>query len=239
LFSESAFGRFSFCATVLKTFNSLLTLGATLTLLAGCAPGSLLVDVSKAAWSGTTSGSALDAINTPLNPRYRYLRVELTGKAPALMVLGYLDPHPLGEIEVWYSSSGETLKLQNGRVVGAAGLSVTWLRVTYPQVPLAWASVTDAGFNFSRVRDELPGYRFDIVDHVVVKPLAQAPFKGQDGANRWFSESYLSASGESLPSALFGVTQCQGKSSVVYSFQCLSTELCLTIQPWPPEKACS
>jgi hypothetical protein len=226
-----------------KTFNStrgaLISLGVTAVLLAGCAPGSLLVDISKAAWSGTTSGSAQDASTTPLNPLYRYLRVELAGNAPALMVLGYLDPHPLGDIEVWYGSGGETLKLQNGRVVGSAGLSVTWLRVTYPQVPPAWASVPAEGVKFSRVRDELPGYRASVPDQVLLKPLAQTPAAVQAGANVWFSESYANAQGESLPAALFGVNQCQAKSAVVYSRQCLSTALCLTIQAWPPEKACS
>jgi hypothetical protein len=208
-------------------------------LLSGCAPGSLLVDISRAAWSGATSAGALDAIITPLNPRYRYLRVELADKAPALMVLGYLDAHPLGEIEVWYSSSGEMLKLQNGRVVGATGLAVTWLRVRYPQDPPAWESVPAAGFKFSRVRDELPGYHSAIMEHTLLQPLEQAPTTTQSSARQWFSESYSNAIGQSLPTSFFGLGQCQGKSTVVYSRQCLSAALCLTIQPWPPEKDCS
>ena len=219
--------------------GALLALGTAGIFLSGCAPGSLLVDISKAAWSGSLDGSAQDAIPTPLNPLYRYLRVELIGKAPALMVLGYLDPHPLGDIEVWYGSGGETLKLQNGRLVGSAGLSVAWLRVAYQQVPPGWASVPADGAKFSRVRDELPGYRAAVLDQVLLKPLDQPAVSGQTGANVWFSESYSNAQGETLPVALFGVNQCHAKSAVVYSHQCLSSDLCLTIQAWPAEKACS
>lgn len=207
--------------------------------LSACAPRSLLVDVGKAAWSGTiSSGSGVAAMDAPLNPNYRYLRVQLMDKPPALLVLGYLDPHPQGEIEVWYASGGETLKLQNGRIVGATGLAVNWLRLSNPMAPPDWQNVTAAGATFSRVRDESPGYRFDIHDKVLVTALAQAPV-AQASAQRWFSETYSSSHSESLPMAFFGVNLCPGKSLVVYSRQCLSAQLCLTLQPWPPQKDCA
>jgi hypothetical protein len=242
-FKKGAHGRFVFGTTFLKFFlrieASLLALGFVFVALTGCASGSLLVDISKASWLSTSGSSAQEPANTQFNPRYRYLRVELAGKAPAFMVLGYLDAHPLGDIEVWYSSKGETLKLQNGRVVGAAGLSVTWLRVANPQVPPAWDSISGAGVGFSRFRDELPGYHSAVLEQVFIKQLVQAPVATQTNVLQWFSESYSNMNGKTLPSSFYGLGQCGKKSVVVYSRQCLSTELCLTIQPWPPEKDCS
>jgi hypothetical protein len=239
---KGALGRFSFVKSVLNKFiysqSRHLALGVMLLWLSGCAPGSLLVEVGKAAWSGTMSGgNGVAAMDAPLNPNYRYLRVQLMDKPPALLVLGYLDPHPLGEIEVWYASGGETLKLQNGRIIGANGLEVNWLRLSYLMAPPDWQTVPPSGAEFSRVRDESPGYRFGIQDKVLVKALAQAPV-AQASAQRWFSESYSSSHSESVPMAFFGVNMCQGKSVVVYSRQCLSGQMCLTLQPWPPQKDC-
>ena len=55
-----------------------------------------------------------------LNQRFAYLRVT-AGKPVAFMALGYVDPHPNGPVEVWYSADREVIRLQNGRLVGTAG----------------------------------------------------------------------------------------------------------------------
>jgi hypothetical protein len=212
---------------------------AVIALLTGCTSGSFMLEIAKAAWHGTTSASGVNVLATPLNPSYRYLNVELAGQAPALLVLGYLDLHPLGDIEVWYSSEGEVLRLQNGRVVGSTGLSVDWLRVSYPTAPPSWDAVPADGATYTRVRDETPGSRYAIKEQVSLKPTTQPAVAPASPVHMWFSETYSNLLGNTLPGSLFGLSSCGGHKAIVYSRQCLSAGLCLTLQAWPPKKDCN
>ena len=72
----------------------------------------------------------------PLNPQFRYLRAEVSGR-PALLVLGYVNEAPDGPIESWYSANQELVQIQNGRLVATAGLDFNWSAVRYSEnVPL-------------------------------------------------------------------------------------------------------
>jgi hypothetical protein len=77
------------------------------------------------------TGVAKSAIPAMPDLRYNYLRVEVEGHPPAMLVLGYLAPHPLGQIEVWYSGNRETIRTQNGRVVGSTGTFHDWHAVGF------------------------------------------------------------------------------------------------------------
>lgn len=215
-----------------------LLLAAPLCLL-GCASGyTPLADVLSGVMA-EQFGTSSSAFNTN-NPQYRYLRVEVVGKPAALLVLGYLDAHPQGDIEVWYSSSREVIKIQNGRIVGTSGLNPDWQRVQYPVAPPTWVNLPAQGVLYARERDEMPGYRAAIRDQLQVKPWAGLPTitlpatlpVGLAKSYRWFSEASLSST-EPLPPAWFALSLRGDQPAVVYSEQCLSVNFCLKLQSWP------
>lgn len=170
------------------------------------------------------------------NPNYRYLRV-VTGGQPVFMVLGYIDQRPEGAVEVWYSGSGEVVRLLDGRLVGTTGLSTDWRAVRFSALP-AWSADAAAG-TYVRERDMMPGYRFGIRDEVVRVPIAppqQAALAGTPAASlRWYEERSTSRpASASLPPARFGVSVSGGAPRVVYSEQCLSNDLCMSFEQWTP-----
>lgn len=178
-------------------------------------------------------GRKVDNLN--LNPELRYLRVTVRGRV-ALMVLGYVEPRPEGPIDTWYSSEGEVLRLQNGRVVGTAGLETDWRAVRNAGLP-AWKDMLGRQkVVYRRERDEMPGYRFGIVEDVSLYPvrtpvnakLARLPAESL----RWYEETVLGAP-DGLPSARYALTGKDGQPRVVYAEQCLSQKLCLAWQVWP------
>ena len=178
------------------------------------------------------------------NPLYRYLRIEAAGRAPALLVLGYVDAHPQGDIEVWYSAKNEVIKTQNGRIVGTTGLEVDWRAVRFPSAPPAWAAVPLQGGVYQRLRDEMPGHRYAVSDRMELKPwLGLPPISlpislpvEPANAYRWFRETALSSTDPPLPPAWFAWGQHWGQTAVVYSEQCLSATFCLKLQRWPVQE---
>ncbi len=201
-------------------------------------------EVVSAAYSDTIS-AASDIAQTKLSPDYRYLRVEVAGANAALLVLGYLDADAQGDVETWYSSRGEVIKLQNGRIVGTAGLATDWRHVTYPVAPPAWPAVPSNGLQFTRVRDESPGYRNAIAQTIQLKPWVGVPSVPlastlpTDVARSydWYQEVQTGSPKQTLPPSWFAVDLYHGQRMVVYSEQCLSVTLCLKLQRWPVEKA--
>ena len=171
----------------------------------------------------------------PLNPNLRYLRVTTRGRT-ALMVLGYVEPSAAGNVEVWYSSEAEVLRLQNGRIVGTGGLETDWRAVRVFSLP-AWKDVIGrATVIYRRERDEMPGYRFGIEEAVSLYPvrppnnakLVRLP--AQD--LRWYEET-VQGQPDGLPSARYGLSEKSGEPRVVYGEQCLSQIFCLAWQTWP------
>ena len=189
--------------------------------------------------------------NARLNPNFRYLRVTVRGRV-ALLALGYIDGNPQGPIEVWYSAERELLRLQNGRLVGAVGLTTEWRNVTVPELP-SWSAAAraDRAFRWTRTRDVMPGYRFGVTDKLllhVVAPPARSAIQGLDPQHlTWFEERVdsdpkagLSAvlgngmvADAPLPPARYAVDFQGGQETVVYGEQCLAADLCFTWQRWP------
>ena len=175
---------------------------------------------------------------TPLNPNLRYLRVTVRGHV-ALMVLGYVEPHPDGEIDTWYSNEGEVLRLQNGRVVATAGLETDWRAVRTVSLP-AWKDMLGrASVTYRRERDEMPGYRFGIAESVSLYAVPVPYNAKQVGlpvqSLRWYEEAVLGQT-DGLPSARFALQVQDGEPSVIYSEQCLTPDFCLAWQTWPAKK---
>lgn len=178
-------------------------------------------------------GNTFDELQ--LNPNLRYLRVTVRGRV-ALLVLGYVDPDPEGEINVWYSSQGEVIRLQNGRLVGTAGLETDWRTVRNSGLP-AWKDLLGRqALVYRRERDEMPGYRFGIKENVSLYPvrtptnarLAHLPAESL----RWYEETVLNQA-DDLPSARYALNTRDGEPRVVYGEQCLSQKLCIAWQTWP------
>lgn len=213
--------------------------------LTGCASGSLLSDVTTALVKGRFGSGFDPTLNAQLNPAYRYLRVETLGVTPALLVLGYVDADPQGEIEVWYSAQQEILKLQNGRIVGTAGLQTDWRSVRFAQTPPTWDVVKSAPQQVTRVRDEMPGYRYGVTDQLTLNAIEGVPQihlpetlpLALAGSYDWYRESNTSSSVSTLPASWYAVGKYQGRATVVYAYQCLSPTFCLSLQRWPLEKA--
>ena len=179
-------------------------------------------------------GKNIDAIK--LNPKLRYLRVTVGTERVALMVLGYLEPTPEGPIETWYSSEGEVLKLQNGRVLSTAGMAIDWRAAQYKGL-LPWPEmVRRMSSEFARQTDQMPGYKFGIAEKVSVAFVpapTNANLVGIAPDNlRWYEETVRGTS-HGLPSARYALRLTTSGPVVVYGQQCFSNDFCISWQPWP------
>jgi hypothetical protein len=223
-----------------RALGAAVVLGAVLA-LSGCAPGTQAgIDSLRQLIPGR---AAVDP--TPLDPNFAYLRVT-RGRHVGLLWRGNMEGTPAAPVEVYYSSSGEVVRLQHGRVIGAVGLTTEWRRVevTAP----AWASVAAARQSapFVRVRDVMPGYRSgvrdDLVLNVIPAPERSALERLDARALTWFEETVTApahgalrlpgTASDTLPPARYAVDLSGGNETVVYGEQCLDSEFCFTWQRW-------
>jgi hypothetical protein len=184
------------------------------------------------------------AASARLNPDFRYLRITIDGRT-ALLVLGYVESHPEGPIEVWYSAEREVIRLQNGRIVGAVGLTTEWRNVTLSTSPAwDWLGRQGTAVSILRLRDVMPGYRYGVEDHLVLKPAPLPPRSELQELDpkqlAWFEESIETDRRKSaldeqnvLPIARYAVDLQQKGHPVLYGEQCLAPRLCFTWQRWP------
>jgi hypothetical protein len=213
-----------------KTFAVL-----SLCLLCACAPG------SDAIWDTLQKvrGVGAKEISGPLNPNFRYLRVLVAGRLTVL-VLGEIEPHPQGPIEVWYSPSREAVRLQNGRLVGVTGVVTEWRGVRLPALE-SWSVLARSAEPrvWTRGRDVMPGYRFGVEDVLslrVIAPPTDSLLKDVDPKRfTWFEEQHLPRRKDEsvLPTARYAVDFSGGQERVVYGEQCVATDLCFSWQEWP------
>ncbi len=183
------------------------------------------------------AGKSIDKIT--LNPNLSYLRVTVGGDRAVLMVLGYLETSPNGTIETWYSSEGEVLKLQNGRVVATKGLAVDWVATKYSSLH-AWPDmVRRMSAEFGRQTDQMPGYRFGIDETISIASVRAPNNSNLVGVSadslRWYEETVRGTS-HGLPSARYGLRLTPSGPVVVYGEQCLSNDFCISWQPWPVKR---
>lgn len=189
--------------------------------------------------------------NARLNPDFRYLRVTVSGRV-ALLALGNVDNDRRGPIEVWYSAEREVLRLQNGRLVGAVGLTTEWRNVGLPALP-SWSEVANADrtFRWTRTRDVMPGYRFGVKDELSLRVIEAPQRSALQGVEpkrlAWFEERAASepiaglasvfgidaGNDAALPPARYAVDFAAGQETVAYGEQCLAPDLCFTWQRWP------
>lgn len=174
--------------------------------------------------------------NPALNPHFQYLRITIEGRV-VFLALGNIDPNPEGNVEVWYSASGEVLRLQYGRIAGATGLFTEWRQVLLPKLP-SWSFLAKekASYEWTRIRDVMPGYRYGVRDNLVLRiipPPKKSGLLNLDPSKLvWFEEKDVSKE-VSLPPAKYAVDMSEGDGTVVYGKLCLARDLCFSWQRWP------
>lgn len=218
------------CACFIRLVRSLCCTVTLPFLLAGCGHTPVTQTLAEA------FGTSKSVSDLALNSKLQYLKVT-TSSSEALMVLGYTNDHPLGPIQTWYSNLGELLQLQNGRLLSTKGLRTDWSSVQYEGLPAAgWLGVVNqAPIRFTRIRDEMPGFRFGIKETLTLRLIAapsDAHLKSvQPSTLQWFEER---VEGQDRPSARYGVSVKNRQAILVYGEQCLTESLCLAWQVWPP-----
>ncbi|WP_220636205.1 YjbF family lipoprotein [Georgfuchsia toluolica] len=202
-------------------------------LLAACTSGtSAIVRTLELA-----SNSGVQETAAPTTPGISYIRVLSEGHT-AYLALGYVEPEPEGNTEIWYSAKGEVLRLRNGRIVGTTGLATDWREVRLPKLP-PWSHIGNSPLQYQRSRDEMPDYRFDIAETVSVRavmPPKTSQLKDRDPAGlRWFEETVTAGPqiSKELPPSLYAVELAKDKELVVYGETCLTATLCLAWQRLP------
>jgi hypothetical protein len=213
----------------LRPLRSLLFVGC----LTGCAasPGSqALVD----AFHQIRADGSSHENSSHLDPRFKYLRVQV-GRREVFMALGYVDSHPEGPVEVWYSGTGEVLRLRDGRLIGATmNMGTDWLSVSFTNLP-RWEQVGEEA-SFERNRDISPGYQYGIREKMLIQHIPQPKNTQlqliQPSSLVWYEERADGVG--SLPPARYGVSLAGAVPQVVYAEQCLSSDLCFSWQRWMP-----
>jgi len=218
---------------ILPSLRSSATLGLCI-LLAACTSS------GTAIWESIRTGfrSAPPVDQSSLSGDVSYIRLQIDGRE-VYLALGYVDEHPRGPVEVWYSEGREVLRLQGGRLVGTAGLSTEWRGVVMPELP-SWRAMV-AGHRWTRQRDVMPGYRMGVTDTLEVRGIS-APkgvklvgFEGVELA--WFQETARTVPDEPalrLPPVRYAVHVGEdGTETVVFAEQCVAADLCFSWQLWP------
>lgn len=196
------------------------------------------LSMAKAAAALVGGQDATDLTKLRLNPARRYLRAEISGRPPVLMVLGFLDPSPLGPVEVWYAAGGaQVIRMAGGRLVGVVGLEHDWRTVRFLQPPPAWQMAPAVYAVYERTRDVMPGYRFSVRETLQLSSSATMPREARavhlPPSVSWFTEQVLSPTPAELPPSIYAVIESPDQVSVVYTRQCLTRDLCIHLQPWP------
>jgi len=110
---------------------SLLLAGLVAFLLQGCS------FQSDATWKTVQLGLsdiASQIEKSPLQNNLTYLRANING-LDVLLVKGYVDPDSRGPIDVWYSSDGSVMRIQQGRYHGSIGFDQNWQEVSRKDAP--------------------------------------------------------------------------------------------------------
>ena len=214
-----------------------LALAAVL-LLSACTPG---MTAAVASLRQLIPGGAA-ADTTKLDPSFAYLRVTRGGHV-GLLWRGSIERTSAGAIEVYYSGTGEVLRLRDGRLIGLLGLATEWRHVT--DYAPAWTAVLNAREStvFARVRDVMPGYRSGVRDELVLRrisPPDQSALRALDPQGlTWFEERVRSrgfalpgTSSDTLPAARYALDVSGPQPTVVYAEQCVASDLCFTWQRW-------
>lgn len=181
-------------------------------------------------------------------PQIEYLEVSVGGRK-AYMALGYRtfpkptdltkisEANPLVKFssdqrthEYWYSARHEMLELVDGRIESVMGMTTEW-RQSLNTSPNWNEIATSNGLGWTRVRDVMPYYQFNLIDSVYTAPLTNAPptTKGIPNDAQWFKE-LVDSQDKLTHSWKFTQVFARYKEKVIYSEQCIAPDLCLQMK---------
>jgi hypothetical protein len=211
--------------------RGLLAFAAALA-LAGCTSG--MGAAVQSVRELLPKGGAVESAK--LDPRFEYLRIT-RGKHVGLLYRGSVESSARGTINVYYGA-GEVVRLQDGRIVGALGLTTEWRRVEV-EAP-SWSAIGGgSGVRIVRTRDVMPGYVSGLREELAVRripPVEDSALRGVDPRSlAWFEERAVEAPltlAAALPPARYAVDLFRGNGTVLYAEQCLAHDLCFTWQRW-------
>ena len=173
----------------------------------------------------------MDIASLNLDPSFTYLKLSINDQE-SILVLGYENK----DEQVWFSSDKAVFKTKNGALSGMSGFRINWQIVQnvdpikLPKIGLPTA--------YTRIRNTMPGYQFEVRESVLVGPLAHSPTLPlgirTSPSWRWFSESVSSQYGGqkqaySYP-GLMAIDISARPYQVMYAEQCLSPDYCLRWQ---------
>ncbi len=188
----------------------------------------------QAGWQTVHQSRSADRQSQALgiNPNLRYLKVAIN-QHEVFMVEAYR----LGSESVWVSSDQAIIKTRNGYLSDLEGFRSNWQEVRGPDLGLVAQLTRPTAY--TRVRNEMPGYRYQVRESVLITPLAAAPkdilFEPSAGPSlRWFSEEVRSQAGGLSPPyhypGLFAIDISQKPIQVVFGQQCLASDYCIRWQ---------
>jgi hypothetical protein len=226
-----------------------------ITLISACAgdKSNIVYDTFKLGFSNPNT--VID--ETPLNPNYRYLKVEVNNR-PALLVLGYEDNKKNHGRAIWYSAFKEVIQIEGGRLAGSEGLDTNWTQVKLQNPPpfskvLVKPNIRRAyqpKYRYVRIRTVMPGYQVNIRETVVMQALDSIPSDApkelkDEKVNRdirWVEETVLVPSQSKNPSItpLRAIYAIDSKTEqVIYGKQYLTPNDFISWLTWPYPKKIS
>lgn len=234
----------------MHSFSQLSFLSCVMLLLAGCAGNQQYPIYETFKLGFSNPNTQID--EAPLNPNFRYLKVDANG-IPALLVLGYIDNKKQAKHDVWYSAFKEVVEINDGRLGNTEGLEVNWTQVRVSDAPpLRDALSIDVSnnqnsrqkFRYSRTRTVMPGYQVNIRETVIMEALSEPPSdipKQLKNINStvdlaWVQETILVPPQTQNPSikplrAIYAIDR-QSKQ-VVYGKQYLTPDFYVSWLTWP------
>ena len=215
--------------TGLQAFSIALILAT----LQGCADHqSAAGDAARYLWNGHTSQNNAAP---KLDARWRYLRVTV-GESLIWMVLGYMDVDASGRpVEVWYSRENEVLRLQNGRLIGLSGTPVEWQAAHWMPINPQWPDINQTMHWQLQVNErtgsvDRAGRSHSWKVQRIAAPANSAISQVSSADLVWYE--LTPDQPQRLPNPRFARRPTE--SDPTYGEQCLSAQLCLTWQYWPP-----
>ncbi|PXW93640.1 group 4 capsule polysaccharide lipoprotein GfcB/YjbF [Sphaerotilus hippei] len=193
-----------------------------------------------------------------LNPDYEYLALTLRAST-VYLALGYRSESvvpavaPSGTpvvLEHWYSARRELLALEDGRLHQVVGAPVEWRAQRVTGRP-SWSALVEPGaapVAWTRSRDEMPAYRYGVVDLIRTRRIdpAKDPMPDEVPADLargvtsevvWVHDDVRSTRADGQPwrhAQWFALTQAQGRWRVLWSHQCLGPDWCVQLRPVAP-----
>lgn len=201
-------------------------LGAVLLCLTACAGFNPVTDTA-----GYFFQSSVSAQEKRYVPGFEYLEVEWQGRKSA-MALGYRSLNSAQTDEHWYTSQGEMLKLQNGRIVQVLGMTrevrrlstntPPWTNLISHKLPVVW----------SQTKDVMPDYRFGLQEFVITQQMNPTSAEQSliKGATHWIAEEIKSkdATGKTW---IYQQKFALANDRVIYSEQCIARDMCFKLKP--------